>query len=210
MQRRLAAVQQLLRRQQLVHEHHIQTLRDHHKQPAAELVENAESIRLTVDLPGVLPGDLRVSTENGVLSISAVRKHTSIDGTDSTSLTERNICRDYAVNSHVVDMERMETKLEHGVLTITAPKKTGREDQPVICGPSPDKSSKLTVPPTSSSPTPAPPAAVSPREEGGKADRALSQVSDTTTDSSRSTSSGEIFGHAERRSSKRLHHAICD
>lgn len=126
MNRRLAAVRHLLQRQQLEYARQIQSLREEHQLPASELAENADYIRLTVDLPGVLARDVQVKVEHGVLAIVATRKHMSIDG--SSCLKAHEISRGYAVNSTVVDIDKLEAKLESGVLIIKAPKKARHLD----------------------------------------------------------------------------------
>ena len=129
MNRRLAAVRHLLQRQQLEYARQIQSLREELQKPAAELAENADYIRLTVDLPGVLASDVHVKVEHGILGIVATRKHMSIDGTSCLKVIE--ISRGYAVNSAVVDVENLEAMLENGVLIIKAPKKA--RQHPSVC-----------------------------------------------------------------------------
>jgi hypothetical protein len=85
-------------------------------------LENENLMRLTVDLPGVLAKDLDVSVEHGILSISGSRKTFSIDG--SVCVKKQKISRRYAIDTDVVDIEKVEANLACGVLTIEAPKKS--------------------------------------------------------------------------------------
>jgi len=122
---RLQAFEQLRRfvhqqRQQQARQ--IQQIKAAHKQPAAnaELSENRNGIRLTVDLPGVQPSDVSVSHEHGVLTVTACRKHLSLD---NVCVKKQKVQRRYAVNTDVVDTEKLTATLAHGVLTLHAPKK---------------------------------------------------------------------------------------
>lgn len=88
---------------------------------AAELAENSAGIRLTVDLPGVRPADLQVNIEDGVLTLQATRHTMSVD--NSVCVKRQKIRRRYGLDTDVVDTTRVQATLEHGVLTIRAPKK---------------------------------------------------------------------------------------
>lgn len=88
---------------------------------AAELAENSAGIRLTVDLPGVRPADLQVNIEDGVLTLQATRHTMSVD--NSVCVKRQTIRRRYGLDTEVVDTTRVQATLEHGVLTIRAPKK---------------------------------------------------------------------------------------
>jgi len=135
---RLQAFEQLRRlvhNQRQQHSRQIQELRaaqaasapQHH----AELSENRDRLRLTVDLPGVLPNDLELSHDHahGVLTVSYCRKHYSLDGLHVHK--KQKVSRRYAVNTAVVDTERLTATLAHGVLTIEAPKKKIKRQQMV-------------------------------------------------------------------------------
>lgn len=89
--------------------------------PNTELAENASGIRLTVDLPGVLAGDLQVSVDKGVLTITGARKFMSVDG--AVCVKRQKFSRRYAIDTNVVDIGALTAHLSQGVLTIRAPKK---------------------------------------------------------------------------------------
>jgi HSP20 family molecular chaperone IbpA len=89
--------------------------------PAAEIFENAEWIRLTVDLPGVTVQDMEVNVYRGVLTIDGVRRTMSFDGT--VCIKKQKTCRRYAIDADVVDVSRVTANLRFGVLTVKAPKK---------------------------------------------------------------------------------------
>ena len=109
--------------------HHQQQISLHHQQEQrnnAVLSENRDGIRLTVDLPGVHPSDVSVSHDPpGVLTIRACRKHYALlDQPDSVYCTKKQkLQRRYAVNTDVVDAERLTATLSRGVLTVRAPKR---------------------------------------------------------------------------------------
>ena len=77
--------------------------------PGMGIEEDTNDLRLTADLPGVKPENLKISMENNVLSIEATR-----EGRGSYQ-------RSFTVPS-TVDAERIQATLEHGVLTVTLPK----------------------------------------------------------------------------------------
>lgn len=88
----------------------------------AELCENKQAIRLSVDLPGVYARDLDVSVHQGVLTIVGSRTTMSVDNTHA--IKKQKFSRRYALDTDVVDVSRIEANLSQGVLTIRAPKKT--------------------------------------------------------------------------------------
>jgi HSP20 family molecular chaperone IbpA len=93
-------------------------LRQH--QQAAELSENSEWMRLTVDLPGVYLKDLAVNINQGILSIEGVRRTMSVDG--CVCVKKQKISRRYAIDTDVIDVTKCTANLAFGVLTIRAPK----------------------------------------------------------------------------------------
>jgi HSP20 family molecular chaperone IbpA len=121
---RFGKLRALLLRQRQQHAREIQLMREQMALPHADFQENSDRILLKVDLPGVLSRNLRVSIENGVLFISAVREHKSMDG--SAVLKKQNIQRRYAINEASVDAGKLKATLAHGVLTLQAPKKSVR------------------------------------------------------------------------------------
>lgn len=86
----------------------------------SELIEDNQQLRLTMDLPGVLPSDVQVQidTSSRILSISAKRLFMSLD--DVTCRRTQVLCQQYRVHSNVV--LPIKATLQNGVLTITAPK----------------------------------------------------------------------------------------
>jgi HSP20 family molecular chaperone IbpA len=118
-----AREQQLRRRQQQQQqqEHGAQN-REKVPHPPAELSENYEWMRLTVDLPGVQLKDLDVNINHGVLTIEGVRRTMTVDG--SVCVKKQKVSRRYAIDTDVVDMQKVAANLKFGVLSIKAPKKS--------------------------------------------------------------------------------------
>jgi HSP20 family molecular chaperone IbpA len=114
--------QQLRRQQQQQQQEHGAQSREKVPNPPAELSENYEWMRLTVDLPGVQLKDLDVNINHGVLTIEGVRRTMTVDG--SVCVKKQKVARRYAIDTDVVDMQKVAANLKFGVLTIKAPKKS--------------------------------------------------------------------------------------
>lgn len=112
---------------------------------AVQFTENRHRIRLCLDLPGVLPQDLSVELQQGVLLIQGTRllrrfsSASSLAGTtsrqdpssssSSSSISyyyrqQHKFCRRFAMDTDVVDATRMQANLDPrtGLLQIVAPK----------------------------------------------------------------------------------------
>ena len=72
--------------------------------------ESEDSVTITTDMPGVKESDIRVASENGILSVSAQRK----DGTRSYSYSW--------TLPETVNVEGITAEYEDGVLTLALPK----------------------------------------------------------------------------------------
>lgn len=77
--------------------------------PAVDVVEENGEIRISAELPGVKPEDVKVSVEASVLSIEGQKPQR---GTFTKSFTLPT----------TVNAEAISAKYEHGVLTVTLPK----------------------------------------------------------------------------------------
>ena len=83
--------------------------------------EDDDSIRLSMELPGVRAKDLEVSVQRGVLSIRGCR---CVKGLDNDRVVKKQkLSRRFAVDTDVVDVTRASANLADGVLVICAPKK---------------------------------------------------------------------------------------
>jgi HSP20 family protein len=93
--------------------------------PAFEVKETSEAFILTADVPGVAEQDLDITINNGVLSVSGVRHAEERKDGESFQLYERqygSFTRSFSLPD-LADGERVEAKLEHGVLTLTIAKR---------------------------------------------------------------------------------------
>jgi HSP20 family protein len=93
--------------------------------PAFEVKETADAFVLKADLPGVAEADLDISVHNGVLTISGSRQAEERKDGETYSLYERQFgafSRGFSLHE-LADGERIEAKLESGVLRLTIGKK---------------------------------------------------------------------------------------
>jgi len=93
--------------------------------PSFEVKETTEAFVIKGDLPGVEDKDLDVNLHNGVLTISGSRQAEDRREGESYALYERqygSFTRSFALPD-VADGDRVEAKLEHGVLTLSIPKR---------------------------------------------------------------------------------------
>ena len=93
--------------------------------PSFEVKETNEAFVLKADVPGVEEKDLDVAIHNGVLTVSGSRQAEERKEGESYAIYERqygSFSRSFALPD-VADGERVEAKLDGGVLTLTIAKK---------------------------------------------------------------------------------------
>jgi HSP20 family protein len=93
--------------------------------PAFEVKETSEAFVLKADVPGVAEDDLDITINNGVLSVSGVRHSEERKDGESYQLYERqygSFTRSFSLPD-MADGERVEAKLDAGVLTLTIAKR---------------------------------------------------------------------------------------
>jgi HSP20 family protein len=93
--------------------------------PAFEVKETNEAFVLKGDVPGVREADIDIAVHNNVLTISGTRQAEERKEGDSFALYERqygSFSRSFALPD-TADGERIEAKLESGVLTLSIWKK---------------------------------------------------------------------------------------
>jgi len=93
--------------------------------PAFEVKETNEAFVLKGDLPGVAEADLDIAVHNNVLTVSGQRQAEERKEGDSYALYERqygSFTRSFSLPD-TADGERVEAKLDAGVLTLTIWKK---------------------------------------------------------------------------------------
>lgn len=93
--------------------------------PAFEVKETTDSFVLKADLPGVSEQDLDINVHNNILSVSGSRQAEERKEGESFALYERqfgSFTRSFSLPD-MADGDRIEAKLENGVLTLTVAKK---------------------------------------------------------------------------------------
>jgi HSP20 family protein len=93
--------------------------------PPFEVKENNEAFVLKADVPGVAEADLDIAVHNNVLTISGTRQAEERKEGESFALYERqygSFSRSFSLPD-TADGERIEAKLEGGVLNLTIWKK---------------------------------------------------------------------------------------
>ena len=92
--------------------------------PALDVRETDDRFELTVDLPGIDPGDVTVNYEDGMLSISGKREFASEQSGETWHRIERGFgtfARQVRL-PRTADAERIEAGFDKGVLTVSVPK----------------------------------------------------------------------------------------
>jgi len=93
--------------------------------PAFEVKETTEAFVLKADVPGVAEADVDIAVHNNVLTISGTRRAEERNEGDSFALYERqygSFSRSFSLPD-TADGDRVEAKLDAGVLTLTIWKK---------------------------------------------------------------------------------------
>jgi HSP20 family protein len=92
--------------------------------PPLDVRESEDRFEVTVDLPGLAPGDVNVTFEDGMLSISGKREFSSEDRGDTWHRIERSFgtfARSMRL-PQTADTERIEATFDNGVLAVSVPK----------------------------------------------------------------------------------------
>jgi HSP20 family protein len=93
--------------------------------PAFEVKETIDAYVVKADLPGVAEGDIDIAVHNNVLSVAGSRSAEERKDGEAYALYERqfgSFTRSFQL-PELADGERIEAKLENGVLTLTIGKK---------------------------------------------------------------------------------------
>lgn len=92
--------------------------------PAVDIFEEADSIRIQAEVPGVKPEEVKISVEGNVLTISGTKQQTAEERTERVHRYERNYGafeRTFTLPA-TVDADKIRASYDHGVLTVTLPK----------------------------------------------------------------------------------------
>ena len=101
--------------------------------PAFEVKETTDAFVLRADVPGVEEKDLDIAVHNGVLSVSGSRSAEERKEGESYAIFERqygSFSRSFALPD-LADGERIDAKLENGVLTLTVGKKAAAKPRKI-------------------------------------------------------------------------------
>ena len=104
--------------------------------PAFEVKETNEAFHVKADLPGVAEKDLDIAVHNNVLTVSGVRQAEERKEGESYALYERqygSFSRSFSLPD-TADGERIEAKLENGVLSLTIFKKAEAKPRKIALG----------------------------------------------------------------------------
>jgi HSP20 family protein len=92
--------------------------------PACDVLEDKESVKIIVELPGLTPEDVKLSLENNVLSIRGEKKQQAEERTERVHRYERSYGtfeRSFALPTSV-DSDHVSASFQNGILTVTVPK----------------------------------------------------------------------------------------
>jgi HSP20 family protein len=92
--------------------------------PALDVRESEDRWEVTLDLPGLEPGDVNVTFEDGMLSITGKRGFSKEDEGDTWHRIERSFgtfARSLRL-PQTADTEKIEASFDKGVLTVSVPK----------------------------------------------------------------------------------------
>lgn len=93
--------------------------------PNVDIKENKKNYKITVEVPGVEEGDVKLELANGALTISGEKKHEKEEKDEHYHSVERSYGSFKRVLSLPEDVNEddIEAKFKNGVLTITLPRK---------------------------------------------------------------------------------------
>ncbi len=92
--------------------------------PPTDVFEEADGIRIVLELPGLKAEDVKVTLENFTLTIRGEKKQVAEESTTKVHRYERSYGvfeRSFSLPS-TVDSEKVSAKFENGVLTVSIPK----------------------------------------------------------------------------------------
>jgi len=92
--------------------------------PPVDILEQADGIRITAEIPGVNPADVEISVEDNVLTIQGAKQQAAEEKTERVHRYERAygaFQRTFTLPS-TVDASNIKATYDNGVLTVTLPK----------------------------------------------------------------------------------------
>lgn len=93
--------------------------------PQVDIAKEDDSLRIEIDLPGVDPEDVECTLAENVLTVKGERRKQKVEG--RAGLQERQFGRfERSITMpDDIDEDKLEARFDRGVLTITAPMKSG-------------------------------------------------------------------------------------
>ena len=92
--------------------------------PACDVLEDKDSVKILMELPGVTAEDVKLSLENNLLSIRGEKKQQAEETTERVHRYERSYGafeRSFALPA-TVDSDKVSASFQNGILTVTVPK----------------------------------------------------------------------------------------
>jgi len=92
--------------------------------PSVDVFEDKESLKIVAELPGLKPEDVKITLENGTLTLRGEKKQVAEEKTERVHRYERSYGsfeRSFALPK-TVDADKVSATFENGVLSVTLPK----------------------------------------------------------------------------------------
>lgn len=102
--------------------------------PAVDVQEEKDRYVLKADLPGVVPADIEITADKGVLTLRGERKSERRDESTGYERIERvtgSFTRRFALPDNV-QADAIKAKFTHGVLEVSIPKQAAVEPKRVV------------------------------------------------------------------------------
>ena len=95
------------------------------REPLMDIVEDRNKIEASLELPGMVKSDVKVTVKDNVIQIKAEKKEKKVEEGKRYYRQERSyrgFYKSFTVPS-VVDTKKIKTHFDKGILTLTLPKK---------------------------------------------------------------------------------------
>ncbi|WP_104990966.1 Hsp20/alpha crystallin family protein [Deinococcus sp. NW-56] len=91
--------------------------------PPIDIHEDEQGLELTLDLPGVQPGDIQIEAENNTLTVQGQRRYDRKEGRTAHRVERAygTFVRTFSVPAKY-DLTKVEASFDHGTLTVHVPR----------------------------------------------------------------------------------------